>query len=597
VETVSQSESGFWDLLEAFQSVSTKLARLKDVGAVAESALELALDLTHSAVAFIGLVDAAGETTQVFSRTADPREALPREEMERIVAATTAPTEPLAGTVELSWARFTHPGARVFNSYCGHPLLAAGNVIGMIGVASPTGYKAAERRAFAIFANQVAAAMDIALLEERRQQMVDTLINLRADLDRSERDRLVNQERAESAERVERAHEAAVEALIAVSFHARTGHNLLDFYRRLTASIATLVEADKVLFWQLNEGGTVTPIRGAHGIDDAFFARLHPAPCTPDRDDIASQVVFRDQVFRASRKDATDDFAYVLDALNVPDALAVSWRAGDQRLGLVAAYHSRRPRGFSREDGWVLQKAALAAGLVWQLRHAETDLKKTVERLEKIDAARQLLLKNMSTAVDKTRRRLAAELHDDALQKLTAAEMKLQRLRDANGRHDGVLDDAQDLLTQTEDALRRVLFEVRPPALELPGGFEETIRDRVTILRSMTGVNVEVDVNVPDDLDYELKSMLFRQVVEALSNIEKHALATRVEISLQMTEGAIHGRIVDDGKGFVVAERDHLPGHLGLLALNERSLLAGGWTKIESEPGRGTTVEFWMPIR
>lgn len=48
--------------------------------------------------------------------------------------------------------------------------------------------------------------------------------------------------------------------------------------------------------------------------------------------------------------------------------------------------------------------------------------------------------------------------------------------------------------------------------------------------------------------------------------------------------------------GLVVSERDHLAGHLGLLALNERALLAGGRTKIESEPGAGTTVKFWMPI-
>jgi signal transduction histidine kinase len=53
--------------------------------------------------------------------------------------------------------------------------------------------------------------------------------------------------------------------------------------------------------------------------------------------------------------------------------------------------------------------------------------------------------------------------------------------------------------------------------------------------------------------------------------------------------------VVDNGRGFVVSERDHLPGHLGLLALNERALLAGGWAKIVSEPGVGTTVEFWMP--
>jgi signal transduction histidine kinase len=52
--------------------------------------------------------------------------------------------------------------------------------------------------------------------------------------------------------------------------------------------------------------------------------------------------------------------------------------------------------------------------------------------------------------------------------------------------------------------------------------------------------------------------------------------------------------VVDNGHGFVVSERDHLPGHLGSLVLNERPLLSGRWTKIESEPGLVTRVELWM---
>src|SRR5207245_8356650 len=102
-------------------------------------------------------------------------------------------------------------------------------------------------------------------------------------------------------------------------------------------------------------------------------------------------------------------------------------------LGLVAAYGSRRAEGFSREDAWVLQNAGLAAGLVWQLKYAETDLKRTVERLQKVDAARQMLLRNVSTAVDKARKQIAGDLHDDALQQLTAGELQLQRLNDPNG--------------------------------------------------------------------------------------------------------------------------------------------------------------------
>jgi signal transduction histidine kinase len=286
----------------------------------------------------------------------------------------------------------------------------------------------------------------------------------------------------------------------------------------------------------------------------------------------------------------------VLDALNVDDAIAVPWRAGDQRLGLVAAYDSRRRDGFSREDTWVLQQAGLAAGLVWQLKYVDTDLKKTAERLQKVDQARQMLLQNVTTAVEKARKRFAGDLHDDALQKLTAVELQLQRLREPHGDPSELLTEAQMLLGQTEEALRRLLFEVRPPELEMPGGFPATIRDRVRMLRSLTGAEVEVDLELPEDLSFEFRSMLFRQLTEAISNVEKHASATQVRVSLKVDGAGVRGVVQDNGRGFVVAERDRLPGHLGLLALNERALLAGGWNKIQSEPGLGTVVEFWIPL-
>ena len=53
--------------------------------------------------------------------------------------------------------------------------------------------------------------------------------------------------------------------------------------------------------------------------------------------------------------------------------------------------------------------------------------------------------------------------------------------------------------------------------------------------------------------------------------------------------------MTDNGKGFVVAESTDLPGHLGLVAIRERALLAGGRCRIESEPGAGARVEFWVP--
>jgi signal transduction histidine kinase len=584
VDTVSEMEAGFWEQFETFQSVSVDLARFRDLDQVAERALELALDLTKASLAFIALEDDSGARKQVYSRAANPAEALPDDEIEALFQRASSEARPTAGK--------PHAGDSGMGSFCGQALQAGGRTIGTMGVINQSGFTAHQRRAFSLFANQLAAAIEIARLHQRRQEMVDALINVRAQLDRSEEQRVIGEERARSAERLERAHELAIEALVAVSVHARLGHNLNDFYRRLTGTVAQLVGAEKVLFWQLNENHTLTAIPGAHGIDDAFIARLYPAPCDPKGDDLTSRVVYKDFIYRASRADADVASTRVLDALGVSNAISVPWRAGDHRLGLVAAYDSREPEGFSREDTWVLHKAALAAGLVWQLRQAESDLKKTVERLQKVDSARQLLLKNAGTAAEKIRRRFATELHDDALQKLTAAELHLQRVSSSQL---GPIDDATQLLRQAEDALRRLLFEVRPPALELPGGFEETIRDRLLMLRSLTGIEAEPDLDLPDDIPYELKSLVFRQVSEAITNVEKHAGATRVEVKVRAQDAGIHCVVADNGRGFVVAERDHLPGHLGLLSLNERALLAGGWCKISSEPGNGTRVEFWVP--
>lgn len=584
------ADAGYLSALERVAKAAREIAGSnRTIPETAQHALAQAVELTGSPVAFLAVFEHEGQERRVYSLAQDGAQALAADEVEDLLAS---PHVEGRGATDGST-----PAVR---STCAQPLLAGGRTLGMIGIASPNGFTALQQGTFALFANHVAAAIALAQLGDRRKEMVDALVNLRADLDRIERQRLVSEEGARSTERAERAHEAAVEALLAVSSHLRSGPRMADFYRRLTRSIAELVAADKVVFWKLDQEGMLAPIRGGYGVDNEFLARLSaagaPRPCAPDTDDIDSRVVYHDLMFRASRADADGEVKSVLERLDVEDAMAVPWRAGDQRLGLVAAYDSRRPGGFTREDAWVLQKAGLSAGLVWQLKYTESDLRRTAERLEKVDAARQMLLANVSTAVDTARKRFAGDLHDDALQKLTAAEIQLQRLQDPNGDASTLLKEAQDLLAGTEEALRRLLFEIRPPALEVPGGFLETMQERIRLLRSLTDAEVEVSLELPDDISYEDRSMLFRQVTEAIANVEKHSGATRVRVVVEPYEGGIHGLVEDNGRGFVVSDKDRLPGHLGLLALNERALLAGGWNKITSAPGLGTTVEFWLPL-
>lgn len=592
-----RSDAGLWDQLVALQSSLAELAGLRDVSLLAERALDSALELTHSPAAFVSLLATAGTDHEVYSRTAGESGTFPRTTIDSLAGDVMA-----AGAShvvnDLGQAR-GHETDLPLKTFLGVLLQAGGEVIGTIGVVNGAGYSALDESALSICANQVAAAIEVVRLRRRRQEMVDALINVRADLDRSEKQRLINEERAHTAERLEKAHELAIEALLAVSRHIRSGGSLTDFYRLLTATVADLVGADKLLFWEVRPNHTLTAIPGAFGVDDAFISRLFPAPCDPDGSDLPSQVVYKDLIFRAAL-DANGESPHraVLDVLQVSNAISVPWRAGDNRLGVVAAYDSHRAGGFSMEDAWLLQTAGLAAGLVWQLKHAEGELNESVERLQRVDAARQLLLRNLSTAADRATRRFAAELHDDALQKLTAAELQLQRAHESLGNSSlpRGMSDAQALLAQVEEALRKLLFDVRPPALDSPGGLEETISDRLALLRSLTGIEAHVDLDLPEDPPHEIKSLVYRQVAEALANIEKHAGAKSVRVSVRAQDGGVHGEIEDDGRGFVVSERDHLPGHLGLLALSERALLAGGWCKVTSELGAGARVEFWVPV-
>src|SRR5207249_2331299 len=219
-------------------------------------------------------------------------------------------------------------------------------------------------------------------------------------------------------------------------------------------------------------------------------------------------------------------------------AMSVPWRAGEERLGLLAAYDSARPGGFSREDAWVLQKAGLAAGLVTRLWQAQEELGTTVDRLTKVDSARQMLLRNLTNVVEKERKRFVSELHDDALQKLTAAELQLARLKPGAALDLESLEKLRSSLEDTENALRRLVFDVRPPALENPDGLEQSIRDRAAMLAAGR-IKPELALEVPDDLSLEAKTLIFRQVAEAISNVERHSRATHVKISLSIVDGGV----------------------------------------------------------
>ncbi len=420
--------------------------------------------------------------------------------------------------------------------------------------------------------------MEVATLPAGRRPTGESKLREAARL--LEAGRLRPRQRVRAVHRLEKAQTAGSIALGAVSSSLEADMELPAFFGHLGETVAGLVGARRVAFWRLSSHGALAVQPEPFGFRSQSPVRSLRIPLARDGKAVAERIVFRDELELRNGTCAELDELWRENGLRgMRNSIAVSWPAGDRR------------------DAWVLRVAAMATGLVWQYREAEEELDVAVERLEEAMAARRQLLANVASGGDEARRRFASALHDDSLQLLTAAELQLQRIRNdsSNSRSNAQLDQLAATIKKVEDSLRRLLITVSREALDLKVGLKGAIRDRLETLRVHTGIEPDLDLQFPDDLPNEVELIVFKNVAEALTNVEKHSHATRIRVAASALDGGVVVEVADDGAGFVVDECMHVPGHLGLLAMTERAQLMGGWCRIASEPGQGAKVKFWVP--
>ena len=221
------------------------------------------------------------------------------------------------------------------------------------------------------------------------------------------------------------------------------------------------------------------------------------------------------------------------------------------------------------------------------------ELREVITHLEEIDEQRRRLLEHVVRAAEEERTRIAHDIHDDPVQKMAALKMRLELLRK---KHPGLpdMDEALEVMRITIQSMRTLLFDLSPPTLE-----EEGLGSSLAYLLEHS--NSPFDWAVDDDeLDEEpavqTSLILYRIAQEAFANARKHAEASRIRVTLQPRDDGTLMQIVDDGVGFVPQDAIvAAPGHLGLAAIRERAEMAGGWSKLWSLPGQGTTLEVWLP--
>jgi PAS domain S-box-containing protein len=250
-----------------------------------------------------------------------------------------------------------------------------------------------------------------------------------------------------------------------------------------------------------------------------------------------------------------------------------------------------------RGDGGELLYCLHQTQDISERRHMEEALRDSLDRLRKSDAERQRLLTHLVRAQEEERARIAADVHDDSLQALAAVKMRLDMLTSSldepqRARLDAVHADLDAAATR----LRKLLFQLRPSALD-----NDTIGAAIEQLLSESFAGQEVCTVVADTLQTapppDIRVVVYRIVQEAVANILKHAKASRVEVHLDDHDGGLLVTVRDNGAGFDYeqARRAQPPGHLGLSTMRERAEIAGGWLGVETSPGGGTVVGFWVP--
>jgi signal transduction histidine kinase len=192
------------------------------------------------------------------------------------------------------------------------------------------------------------------------------------------------------------------------------------------------------------------------------------------------------------------------------------------------------------------------------------------------------------------RRRLARELHDRIGANLTALSLNLKLVRNEWEKTSTRLDDSEKLLDSTAQLVRDVLTDMRPPGLE-ELGLLAALREHAEQVAQRSGFAIELRGAEPRPrLPPATEIALFRVAQEALTNIVKHAQASRVTISLHADPGLVTLTVADDGAGFD-GQAPAMAGGMGMASMRERAEAVGARPRIESTPGRGTRVIVEVP--
>lgn len=237
-------------------------------------------------------------------------------------------------------------------------------------------------------------------------------------------------------------------------------------------------------------------------------------------------------------------------------------------------------------------------------RHADeiAHYKQLLDDSRCLEEQSRLLARNLLLAQEEERKEISRELHDEVAQILAGINVRLASLREEGvinfASFEESIQQTQKMIEKSVDVVHRFARKLRPAILD-DFGLIPALRSLLEELERPTDLIIKFEeLPVAEDLDKTQCTVIYRVAHEALMNVLRHAQAHRVAMRLLAIPGGIRLQVQDDGKAFDVDKifLSNAPQRLGLLGMKERVEMVGGVLSIQSEKGKGTTINADIPF-
>ena len=231
-----------------------------------------------------------------------------------------------------------------------------------------------------------------------------------------------------------------------------------------------------------------------------------------------------------------------------------------------------------------------------------TERKASEQKFQEYQHRLKSLASQLTIAEERERRRIAADLHDQIGQTLALARVQLAMVQKSVSGDElaARIDELSDSMRQAARDTQNLVFDLSSPSMNelgLAAAISEWLEEKIA---KRYGLKTEcIDDGHRKPINDDERAILFRNVRELLTNVVKHARASRVSVSIESADAAVKIVVQDDGIGFdygAVSQTGGSEGGFGLFSVQERMTDLGGALEIESEPGKGTEAILSVPL-